>query len=306
QQHMFSINEMPDVVEEYKGNINNFEWSNYSEQEQVRLEAYQALALDYHEKARSKVPAVIALYDNEAMTQDVGNIASQHIHEIADARQRVQSGEGGDLPDTALLDTGDIATASAALYRKKMVYENLKQTLQGTYNDDADLTERRYRSIAEREMLPDEQYNEQADEIMEHVDRRALNSFYADWQDLEEKVAALKPKARDALADHACWLKTAEAGNESTPTALGATLATYDKTNAHSALWFEMTTALCIDGMGAVIPNDIDHKDERDKLLDGWMDDPNSLIYQSIAPFDPFKEEFSVFKDKLDSAGDIL
>uniref|UniRef100_UPI001CBBF12C toxin VasX n=1 Tax=Kangiella shandongensis TaxID=2763258 RepID=UPI001CBBF12C len=42
QQHMFSINEMPDVVEEYKGNINNFEWSNYSEQEQVRLEAYQA------------------------------------------------------------------------------------------------------------------------------------------------------------------------------------------------------------------------------------------------------------------------
>ncbi|WP_223671258.1 hypothetical protein, partial [Kangiella shandongensis] len=42
------------------------------------------------------------------------------------------------------------------------------------------------------------------------------------------------------------------------------------------------------------------------KLLDGWMDDPNSLIYQSIAPFDPFKEEFSVFKDKLDSAGDIL
>ncbi|WP_223671346.1 toxin VasX, partial [Kangiella shandongensis] len=39
QQHMFSINEMPDVVEEYKGNINNFEWSNYSEQEQVRLEA---------------------------------------------------------------------------------------------------------------------------------------------------------------------------------------------------------------------------------------------------------------------------
>lgn len=329
QKHMFSLADAPNIIEEYKGKVTDFGWSNYEEQEQTSISQYKNLALDYHVKSRSKVPAFIALYDNEAITQDVGNIAAQHIHEIADALQRVKTGEGGELPDTALLDTSDISAASANLYRKKVVYESLKQTLMGGYQKDkvndipklsklAKETLQYYKggshsnprevtdSEAELYVLSNKHYNEQAEEILEHLDEKKMDKFHADWNDLEEKVALLKPKARNAIADHASWLKTSEAGNESKATALGAPLATYDKTNAHSALWFEMTTALCIDGMGAVIPNDLEHIDERDKLLDKWIKDQNSLIYQSIAPFDPFKEEFSVFKDKLDSAGDIL
>ncbi|PXF63602.1 T6SS effector BTH_I2691 family protein [Kangiella spongicola] len=329
QKHMFGLADAPNIIEEYKGKVTDFGWSNYEEQEQTSISQYENLALDYHVKSRSKVPAFITLYDNEAMTQDVGNIAAQHIHEIADALQRVKTGEGGELPDTALLDTSDISAASANLYRKKMVYESLKQTLMGGYQKDkvedipklsklAKETLQYYKggsrnsprkvtdSEAELYTLSNKNYNEQAEEILEHLDEKKMDKFHSDWNDLEEKIALLKPKARNALADHAIWLKTSEAGNESKATALGAPLSTYDKTNVHSALWFEMTTALCIDGMGAVIPNDLEYKDERDKLLDKWIKDQNSLIYQSIAPFDPFKEEFWVFKDKLDSAGDIL
>ena len=311
QKHVLPLEAMSEWVEDYKDNARRIPlgWScHYAPQ--ARTAPLASLAADYPH-TQPRVPAVVALYDAEGITLDLGLIAAAFQHQAVDLKNPGLKGKSGEnnsvqgLPSCMDLDVERMDLASAEFHRKNLMATLLEQALESMYLQ-AD-SRRRLPANGQIPMrtLIDEDISPDGARLGERIDWAMYNVFLVQRRQAEAQLKAIYAQVERACGDHDVWLASAEQKNAGNPTGLAAALYSYDRDYLVSARALEQSLALLMHGMGMPLPGRHAH-DPRFKRLGRWIDDPKSPLYVALAAYNPFKEKADDVGEVLGGAGALI
>ncbi|WP_244851583.1 T6SS effector BTH_I2691 family protein [Caballeronia sp. SL2Y3] len=340
QKHVLPATALSTWVEDYKPKQQRvpLAWSACFSKDDLPLGAVLAQAAAYP-YTQPRVPAVVALYDAEGLTQELGLTIAALQHQaldlknslLASAAKESSNASGAspasELPVCMRLDVERVQPASADFHRKCVVAMLLEQVLSGMYkggsspssrNPDAftKMLSERYRtqshghnvptdSQIEFSILTNESLSPDGERFAKRMNVPEYNKFLAERDKADQQLKQLLASLAAACANQDLWLATAEAKYLEKPYSLAAALSSYDRNHKRSSQGLELTIAQCLHNMGNCLLLD-DEKDPRFTRLQAWVDDKSSPIYVGLAAYNPFRQAVEELKGKNDVKGTLL
>lgn len=305
QKHVLPSEALSQWVEDYKPKDQRLplEWSSYSlEGTHLPVSTIIAEGKNYR-WSQPKVPAVLALYDAEGITLDLGLISSVRQHQIFDVQNRTVSNAAQNFPSCMQLDVEKLAMASQEFHYKNMIAIMLEQTLRLMYSSGP--VPELNSGIQLYQQLTDEDHSPGGARLAERLDSRKYFEFLRVRQQADKELQDLLTRRDVACANHDLWLATMETSHRSDPKSVIAVLDLYDRDNIESAYGLEQVIALLMHGMGLPMPGRED-MDIRFARLNRWIDDETSPVYMALASYNPFKEAAGSISGLLSSADETL
>lgn len=332
QKHVLPASALSTWVEDYKPKAQRVPlgWSACSVKEELPLSGILAQAGNYP-ATQPRVPAVVALYDAEGLTLELGLTVAAVQHQALDLKNSMLASKDKDdasaLPACMRLDVEKVQRASADFHRKNVVAFLLDQSLRGMYKGGntpssrdpdslAQLRRETYRvqyagrrnptdSELKYEVLTDKNLSPDGSRFAKRINYTEYKKFLAERDHAEQQLKQLLDRLAAACANHDVWLGTAEIAHLEKPYSLAAALSSYDRDHKVAAQGLEQTIALCLNDMGNCMLTE-DGKDPRYKRLVAWVDDKSSPVYMGLAAYNPFNLAVQEFKQKHDLQGTLL
>ncbi|WP_322006127.1 T6SS effector BTH_I2691 family protein [Paraburkholderia tropica] len=336
QKHVLPASALSTWVEDYKPKAQRVPlgWSACSVKEELPLSGILAQAGNYP-ATQPRVPAVVALYDAEGLTLELGLTVAAVQHQALDLKNSMLASKDKDdasaLPACMRLDVEKVQRASADFHRKNVVAFLLDQSLRGMYKGGntpgsrdpdslAQLRRETYRvqyagrrnptdSELKYEVLTDKNLSPDGSRFAKRINYTEYKKFLAERDHAEQQLKQLLDRLAAACANHDVWLGTAEIANLEKPYSLAAALSSYDRDHKVAAQGLEQTIALCMHNMGNCLLIE-DAKDPRFGRLQAWVKDKNSPIYMALMAYNEFKKAVekveSQFAQKNDVKGTLL
>ncbi|CRI58916.1 T6SS effector BTH_I2691 family protein [Pseudomonas sp. CCOS 191] len=317
QAHVLPVSALRTWVEDFKPDAlrMSLDWSSHPCPEIMPCGTLAGMARHYP-ATQPRIPAVVALYDAEGISMDLGLSANAYQHAIRDpaAPDPSRHAFGGPpesqekVPVCYRYDVERICKQSKDYHHKSIVAALLEKTLHTLYPANAPDVEYEARvraanshqsiGLARYEALTDEQHSPQGARLGQRIDSVLFHAFIAEREAQQQVLADLQMQALLASVDHDAWLASAEGQHADDPRSLAAVIASYDRDNYSSALGLEMSLALMLGSMSQAVPGAED-QDLRFERLEKWLDQHDSPLYLALAPFNPFK-------DRADAAGTLI
>ena len=331
QKHVMPASALSTWVEDYKPKAQRIPlaWSSCSSKDELPLKTILAQAQHYP-VTQPRVPAVVALYDAEGLTLELGLTVAARQHQALDLKNALVAptakSASPDLPACMRLDVEKVQSASVDFHRKNMVAQLIDQTLRGMYASSAPANQRDPDRLADRRLewerasakgkpvpskdaiaygvLTTDNLSPGGARLAKRIEAKAYKDFLAERDKADQQLQQLLQRLAAAVANPDAWLATAEAANLNKPHSLAAAYSSYDRDHKISAQGLEQSIALCMHNMGNCILSQ-DGKDPRFTRLQAWVDDPSSPIYIALAAYNGFKQAVEQTLNQLEQKNDV-